>query len=171
MKTYSDASDDLQSTINRMLIAHHPDLRMVTVGALFVFDEESGDQVLKHQGYPAAAVVRISPLRDRALKITDAVIVVDRAVWQTLSAAQKDAVMDHELEHLERVVDEETGKPKYDALGRPKLRMRRHDHQIGFFNDVVSRHGENAMEVRSVRALLQGCAQLPLDFGSMRAAA
>lgn len=121
MKTYSDASSDLTSTINRMQIAYHPDLQGVTVGALFVFDEESSAQVLKYQGYPAGAVVRISPLRDRALGIADAVIIVDRAYWQSLSAAQKDALLDHELEHLERATDEETGKPKRDALGRPKL--------------------------------------------------
>jgi hypothetical protein len=171
MKTYSNASSDLTDCIARMLDDFHPDLSDTEVSALFVFDDEDSLPCLKHQGYSAAAVVRITPVRERALGVADAVIVVDRATWQTLSAVQKDALIDHELEHLDRVVDAETGKPKYDALDRPKLRMRRHDHQIGFFTEVVSRHGEAAMEVQSVRHLMEAASQLRFDFAPMQAAA
>lgn len=171
MKTYSNASLDLTATIARMSSEYHDDLVQATIAALFVFDDEDSLPCLKHQGYPAAAVVRITPIRDRALGVADAIIVVDRATWQTLSAPQKDALIDHELEHLELVLDDDTGKPKYDALERPKLRMRRHDHQIGFFTDVVGRHGEDAMEVVAVRNLMEAASQLPLKFGLMRDAA
>lgn len=164
MKTYSDPSDDLTLTLKRMQSEFHPDLRGVNVGALFVFDEDKDEQVLKHQGYPAAAVVKITALRDRALGIADAIITVDRVYWQTLTAPQKNALIDHELEHLDRVVDPETDKPKRDALGRPKLRMRRHSHQIGFFTDILKRHGENAVEAKMVHALMRDASQLAFDF-------
>src|SRR5690348_15846400 len=124
-----------------MQTEYHPGLEDVTVDALFVFDDEKSDPVLIHQGYPTAAVVRITSLRDRALAMPDAIITVDRATWQTLSAPQKDALIDHELDHLEWTVDKDQ-QPKADALGRPKLKMRRHDHQLGWFADVARRHGE-----------------------------
>jgi hypothetical protein len=164
MKTYSDASSDLETAIERMQHAYHPDLSRVRVGALFVFDDETTLPCLKHQGYSAAAVVRISPLRDRALGMADAVIVVDRFTWLTLSAESRDALVDHELEHLDRVIDEETQKPKYDTLGRPKLRMRRHDHQYGWFDGVAARHGEHSMEVLQAKQLIEQTQQLYFDF-------
>ncbi|MGH8258685.1 MAG: putative metallopeptidase, partial [Steroidobacteraceae bacterium] len=154
MKTYSTASSDLERCIAGMLAKYHDDLQNVTVDALFVFDDESSDQVLQHQGYPAQAVCRITPVSDRALGIADAVIVVDRATWQLLSARQREALIDHELTHLERVLDDETGKPKCDAVGRPKLAMRRHDQQIGIFVEVMQRHREASAEARAARVIL-----------------
>jgi hypothetical protein len=93
MKTYSAASADLLKRIERMQAEHHADLAKVTVGALFVFDDEKSESVLKHQGYPAAAVVRITPLKDRALGLADALIVVDRTHWQKLGPAHMNALI------------------------------------------------------------------------------
>lgn len=166
MKTYSAASTDLIDHIERMQSENHPDLEIVNVGALFVFDEEHSDPVLKHQGYPAAAVVRITSLRDRALGMADAIIVVDRSTWASLSMAQKDALIDHELYHLVQVVDEETNKPKGDSLGRPKLKMRQHDHQLGWFDEIAQRHGEASPEIRQARQLIEQTQQLYFDFSS-----
>lgn len=167
MKTYSASSADLEKVIDRMKSEHHPDLDSVSVSALFVFDDESGEQLLKHQGYPAAAVVSITPVRQRALGVADAVIVVDRAEWTSLTAAQRDALIDHELTHLTRVVDEETGRPKCDAVDRPKLAMRRHDHQLGWFDEVAKRHGEASAEMRQARSLVAQTGQMYFDFGAM----
>jgi hypothetical protein len=147
---------------------HHPDLDAVTVDALFAFDEEHSGPVLKHQGYGAAAVVRITPLRDRALGTADAVITIDRSTWIDLTAPQRDALVDHELQHLVWVVDDE-GKPKSDGLGRPKLATRRHDHQLGWFDEIAQRHGEASFEVRQARVLLETGRQLYFAFGPIRA--
>lgn len=166
MKTYSAASSDLLDHIERMQEENHPDLELVKIGALFVFDEEHSDQVLKHQGYPAAAVVRIVSLRDRALGMADALIVVDRSIWASLSAPQRDALIDHELQHLEQVLDPDTNKPVGDSLGRPKLRMRQHDHQFGWFDEIAKRHGEASPEMRQARQLIEQTQQLYFDFGT-----
>lgn len=167
MKTYSRASSDVIEThITRILDVYHPDLDGVTVGALFVFDdEETSLQVLKHQGYPAVAQVRITPIRDRALGVADAVIVIDRASWLMMSAPQRDALIDHELYHLVRVIDEETGRPKTDAVGRPKLKIRQHDHQLGWFDEIAKRHGEASPEMRQAKQLIEQTQQLYFDFG------
>lgn len=164
MKVYSKASADVLGHIERMQSEYHSDLQDVTVDAVFVFDDEaSSEVVLKHQGYSAAAVIRITPVRDRTLGVADAVITIDRATWLTLSALQRDALIDHELQHLEWVHDKE-GHPKSDALGRPKLSTRRHDHQIGYFTDVVKRHGDSALEIRAARYLIAEIGQLNFDF-------
>lgn len=156
MKSYSRASDDVFLHIDHMRNEyHHVDLENVTIGALFVYDLESTMPVLKHHGYPAGAVIRITPLRQRAQGIEDAVIEIDRSYWLTLNHAQRAALIDHELHHLERVLDDETGNPVNDAVDRPKLRTRLHDHEIGFFTAVAERHGENAPEVRLARRLLE----------------
>jgi hypothetical protein len=163
MKTYSQAPD-ASDCIEKIQSAHHEHLEDVTVSALFVFDTESSDPVLKHQGYPAGAVVRITPLKDRAVGIADATIVIDRAGWLALSQRQRDALIDHELTHLTRVTDKESGDPVFDALDRPKLAMRRHDHQFGWFDEVAQRHGEASPEVRQARHLMESSGQLYFDF-------
>lgn len=173
MKTYSAASSDLEQHIARMLAEHHTDLDGVTVSALFVFDEESSEPVLKHQGYPAGAVVSIVPVKQRVLGVADALIVVDRSYWQTLSARQRDALVDHELTHLTRVIaeatDEEPEHPKCDSIGRPKLAMRQHDHQLGWFDDIARRHGDASPEMRQAKQLLESTQQLYFDFASIPA--
>jgi hypothetical protein len=143
---------------------HHLDLDGVTVTALFVFDLEATEPVLKHQGYPAAAVVRITPVRDRALGIADATVVIDRSTWLTLSQRQRDALVDHELTHLNRVLDEDTELPLTDAVDRPKLAMRRHDLQIGIFTEILERHGEASYEAKMAKAVLDVAGQMQLNF-------
>lgn len=164
MKTYSKASDDVLTHIANMQSLNHPKLKDVTVDALFAFDEEHSGPVLRHQGYGAAAVVRITPLRDRALGTADAVITVDRATWLDLTAPQRNALIDHELQHLYWELDGE-GHAKSDGLGRPKLSMRRHDLQIGFFTEILERHGDASFEARMARQMLAVVSQAQFDFG------
>lgn len=164
MKTYSHAPD-ATNCIHNIQADNHAELDGVTVSALFVFDTEATEAVLKHQGYPAQAVVRIVPIRDRALGMADANIVIDRSTWMTLSQRQRDALIDHELTHLTRSLDKETGHPLFDALDRPKLAMRRHDMQIGFFTEVLERHGDASYEARATRQMFEVVSQLHFDFG------
>ncbi|MCC6196774.1 MAG: hypothetical protein IT518_20160 [Burkholderiales bacterium] len=165
MKSYSAASDDVIRTIQRVREQHHsPDLDGVTIAALFIFDLEATEPVLTHQGYPAQAVTRITPTRDRALGIADAVVVIDRSNWLTLSARKRDALIDHELMHLERVLDEETELSLTDAVDRPKLRIRRHDRRLGWFDAVAQRHGDASPEVRQAKQMIAETGQLYFDF-------
>lgn len=167
MKTYSKAPDAM-SHIEHMREEYHQDLDGVTIAALFAFDSESSEPVLKHHGYAAGAVIRITPLRDRAQGIDDACIVIDRATWLTLSTAQRDALIDHELTHLARVTDEESSDLIYDALDRPKLKMRQHDHQFGWFDEIAQRHGDASAEVRQAKVLMESSGQLYFDFGDAK---
>lgn len=165
MKTYSPASDDVLRMIDRVREAYYsPDLDGVTVAALFVYDMEATEPVLTHGGYPAQAVCRITPVRDRALGVADAVIVVDRSNWLMLGVQQREALIDHELQHIERVLDKDTELPKTDAVDRPKIRIRKHDFEIGVFAVIAERHGEASPEVRAFRSLIAATSQMSLDL-------
>jgi putative metallopeptidase len=96
--------------------------------------------------------------------MADASIVVDRATWLSLSPAQRSALIDHELQHFERVLDDESERPKSDAIGRPKLAMRKHDHQFGWFDEIAQRHGDASFEVRQAKQLIEHSGQLYFDF-------
>ena len=163
MKSYSLAPD-ADTAITNIQTEYHLNLDGVTVTALFVFDLDATEPILKHQGYPAAAVVRITPVRDRALGIADATVVIDRSTWLTLSQRQRDALVDHELTHLNRVLDEDTQLPLCDAVDRPKLAMRRHDLQIGIFTEILERHGEASYEAKMAKAMLDIAGQMQLNF-------
>lgn len=171
MKTYSQAPDS-EYCVERIRAAHHDELGEVTISCLFAFDDENSlASVLEHQGYPAAAVVRITPLKDRALGIADATIVICRVTWVTLGQPERDALIDHELTHLQRKTDKETGDLVTDVLGRPKLVMRKHDRQFGWFDEVAARHGSASPEVRQARRLMETSGQLYFDFAPRAQAA
>lgn len=168
-KSYSKAPD-VDTVLGEMLVENHnEDLHQVSISTLFVFDTEGADQILTHQGYLALAVARITPLRERALGMADASVVVDRAAWVAATPRQRAALIDHELTHLVRVTDEETGDPLFDVLGRPKLEMRKHDHQFGWFDEIAQRHGDASPEVRQARKLMESSGQLYFDFGKKAA--
>lgn len=170
MNTYS-AAPDVDTCIGKMRAQYHDDLTGVTVAALFIFNSEATEAVLKHQGYPAAAVCRITPIRERALGMADASIVVDRSSWLALSQRQRDALIDHELTHLMRSLNDDTGAFEFDSLDRPKLNMRRHDRQFGWFDQIAQRHGQASYEVKQARMLMEQSGQLYFDFAAEQEAA
>src|SRR5690606_23942633 len=135
-----------------------------------VFEDEP-KPCLKHQGYPAYAVTKIVSTKDRAAGLADAMIVIDRYIWESIPSKAKNALLDHELHHLERVLDKRTEQPKGDALGRPKLRMRRHDWQMGRFEEVAQRQGEWSIEVAQAKQLVEQSGQLYLPLKWTREAA
>jgi hypothetical protein len=74
----------------------------------------------------------------RELVEYDFVILLNRDTWGSFSEEQKCALMDHELCHAARVLDDE-GNEKFDERGRPIWRIRKHD--IEEFQEILQRHG------------------------------
>lgn len=151
--------DDIAAEFHERLIDHG-----VTLGVLWAFGG------LMHQGMPAEAVVRIVGTRDRAAGLPDAQVVIDRDRWDELSGENRRALIDHELAHLLVVLEDfldEAKKPvaKRDDNGRPKLRMRKHDAEVGFFFDVVERHKQHAMESVRFLDLTKRMTQLAFPWG------
>jgi len=116
-------------------------------------------QAVKLHGVPCAAVARIIPYKDRVAGREDAEIVIDADQWETASDPKREALLDHELHHFEVQRDEE-GNPKSDDAGRPKLKMRHHDHDFGWFDVIARRHGVASYEVEQARAFADENGQL-----------
>lgn len=151
------ASQEAREAMEEAKRRWHDDLvkAEVTVGLLFASrdsDDESDEPVLKLRGYPAAAIIEITPYKGRIQGLPDCVIRVDEAEWRNLDQDERLGLMDHELEHAQLVLDAE-GNVKPDRAGRPMLRCRLHDLVVGGFRSVVRRHGRKALETQHIAAI------------------
>lgn len=167
MKIYAKADDETAARVARMIKAHHPDLVrcQVTVEALTVEhdDPKNEDPAISHRGYAALAQVRAVPVKDRTAGRVDAEILLDLRRYKKLPAKRKDALIDHELQHLQPVCGKDQ-VPRLDGAGRPRLKLRRHDRQMGWFDVIVQRHGEDAPEKVQARELVEQAGQLYFDL-------
>lgn len=170
MPTYAKAPAEVRETIADVLRRFHGELLAaeVTVDALMVgHSGESADpdtSAVKLHGYECAAVVRVTPLKQRARGIADAQIEIDSGTWQRLSAAERLALIDHELTHLELIRDRE-GLVKGDDCGRPRLKCRLHDWQLGGFRVIAVRHGAAALEAQAFQAAHRKFYQAVFSWG------
>ena len=159
------------ATMARKLIAkHYNDLNEHDVTVDYVFAHAPVDKdgvltgpALSRRGHPLAGEIRITPGRDRALGIADAVMTLDGDRWPKFSDALRRALLDHELAHLELKRDA-TEAVMVDKGGRPKLSCRHHDYELGGFHEIAERHGANSFEVLGLAPVVQRQAQLLLPF-------
>lgn len=175
---------DVTAMLAKALAQWHPDLRALGVRVQILFAASDTDApAVKHGGYPALATVRIVPLKDRLTKGYDAEMLVCRESWGDMTGAQRMALLDHELSHIEPVKKEVKqakgykGEPQYytplDDLGRPKLKLRPGDWCAGDgFDVVVARHGDDAAEFEGLRRAwkrAKDAAELGADDGNATA--
>ena len=168
---YTDAGEEVKPYLDQVLSGIHQALHEegVTFCLQFAFrktaDGEDADRpAISHHGYPALALISVGKLRDRAAGHADVRILIDGRRWQDLSEPEKTAVLDHELEHLVLIRDVD-GTVKRDDVGRPKLKLRPHDCQIGLFFSVVQRHGIHAVESQAYRELHREMTQRQFPWG------
>jgi hypothetical protein len=155
-KTFKRAPDTIMDRIARIAKQHHEEDLLqegfvVRVECFLVYGprNKDGDQLgpaITVHGSEAAACIRITKLEERVSGRGDAVMWIDGDRCQKWSAQTLVAIIDHELEHLELVRDGDD-KPILDDHGRPKLKIRPHDHDFGWFDAIAKRHGEYAVEV------------------------
>lgn len=156
MPYYQKATDNLRQQLAQVMATYHDRLlaNEVTIDVLMAFRKETDDYAVKAHGYGALATVKITPVKDRVKGLADAEIVVDGDYCDTWTDTELQALLDHELTHLELVVDRKTGNICRDDHGRPKLAMRLHDRQMGWFDEVAQRWGDSAAEVQQCKQLL-----------------
>jgi hypothetical protein len=182
-KTIAKAPPEVAEACQRMMEKWHPDL--VAAGAtvsLLWASNDKGPSVKLH-GRPCCAVVWVNSLRDRIEGKRDATIEVSAEWWQAATPEERDSVMDHELYHLvpERGPDipdheEVEGSPgelrkvwrpsyKLDEVGRPALRLKLHDWDLGGFAEIVRRHGPAAIERQAFLGVAKAYEQVLLEWG------
>lgn len=121
-------------------------LRVAYIFAYNLNDEgEPAGPALKLHGVTCAAIARKIGSKDRVLMPdSDAVIYIDFQEWQGFNDKQRLALLDHELYHFQPIIKD--GAFVLDEHKRPKLRIREHDVDIGWFRDVALSHGAFSME-------------------------
>jgi hypothetical protein len=172
--TLYEPAKSLQDRIDSLIEEYHgplhrADVQVKAEWATLSGDDDKPSAVMK-DGYPCLAVVKPTNYRQRVRGWPDAFITIDRRGWDRLSEEEQDARLDHELEHLRLVPaagqDDvgETGAWRSDDLGRPVLKNRPHDFEIGLFYDVARRHGEHSAEVAAMQTLWEDNGQLLFPF-------
>ena len=149
---YDTPPQEVLDLIKETIEQYYPELRDngVTVDATMAYPKEGAQ--LKCGGYPALAFVKINSLKHRIKGLKDSEITLDGQIWETLTEKQRRAILDHELHHLKICLDKDGGV-KYDDAGRPKLSLRRHDYQMGWFREVALRHGPDSPEQYQAKIL------------------
>lgn len=175
--TYTRATDDGEEMqlLMDMMQEHHQRLLMIKTPVSFALmfampeeDENTGEPkspAVTHNGYPCAAVTRKIQLKQRAMGLPDAEITVDEYQWDRMSREEKEALLDHELTHIDLVYKE--NEEQYDDLGRPRIKLRKHDYQFGWFTEVAQRHGRASIEHQQAKQWMTLSGQLYLDFGEL----
>ena len=171
MPTYTDAPERVHQLLAKAVSQWHSELLEVEVTFLVQMVHASRDKdgeptgpAIKWGGSGAAAIVRITPLKDRQAGLADVRLLLDGDTWDSRSEAEQLAILDHECEHIEVCRDKE-GAILADDIGRPKLRLRPHDWLMGGFDEVMQRHRENALETKHADSMVRKWRQLDLPWG------
>jgi hypothetical protein len=153
---YSEADPTVTGIVAARIKAAHLDFDRhgVRVGVTMAYNP-AGPGV-KAGGYPAAAMVKVVPQKDRIRKLIDAEIIVDETVWEGLNPRQRVALIAHELAHLKLVkrLNKDTGM--FDVVaddnGRPKLKTVPGDWNAGDgYRAIVAEFGDDAIEYDNLR--------------------
>jgi hypothetical protein len=127
----------------------------------FVFASADKDEdgnpkgpALKHRGRPALGITRPTKLKERVMGRGDAEVTLDADWWATASNAECEALLDHELYHINLKVNKD-GSIAFDDIGRPVLVMRKHDVEIGWFSVVADRHGAKSQEQQQAKHIFE----------------
>ncbi len=178
MSSYREAGAEVEQIANDILEQHYPELVGAGVRFGFLFahaarNEETGEpkgSAMKHGGYPAAGLCKVTSLEARVAGHPDIIIKLDGDAWPDLSEQRKRALLHHEIHHCELQTTED-GVVQLDLAMRPKLRLQLHDIQIGGFARIAELYGEEAYEVEQVQRLCDKTGQLLLPWAAHEAVA
>lgn len=163
-KRFDKATGALLGTIESVMTRYHSRLleptiaKSVKVDSMVVYGprnkdgEQTGPAIQVH-GRDAYACIRISKLEERVAGRGDAIMWIDGDNWREWPDETLVAIIDHELTHLELAIDPKTNEIQLDDAGHVKLKLRQHDFQVGWFDEVAERHADNSIEVQQALTL------------------
>jgi hypothetical protein len=177
MPTYERCPLAIHEQADAVLHKHatHEDTLLAGVKIDFIFakadrDEESGELLgpaITKNGVGALGLCRIINLRDRTMGRGDVEIMLDMDWWEKADWEEQNALLDHELHHIQL----KGGKNPLDDLGRPKIRLRKHDHEFGWFAIVAARNGAASLERQQAKAMMDEFGQYYWDLDTLNNAA
>jgi hypothetical protein len=168
MSTYekcpSDVRDLAQSIMEEHLTYKEVLEAKVKIDFLFAYGEvgpdgESKSNALTKHGMRALGITRKLGIKDRVMGRGDAEVALDGDWWKEATPLRRKALLDHELHHIEVRTDED-GVVLRDDLKRPKLRLRKHDVEVGWFAAVAGRNGSASLELEQAKSVWDSYGQL-----------
>jgi len=168
MPTYERCGQAVRDLANQILCEYetHKPLLDARVWIDLVFartaEDSSGIPIgnaITRQGVKAIGRARKLPPQQRLMGRGDAEILLDWHWWHHLNEPdEQKALLDHELHHI-KVQLNRNGVAKLDWAGRPKLVLRHHDFDFGWFTAIAQRHGGASVEVKQAKGILDSCGQ------------
>jgi len=168
MSTYQKAPSEVKELAEDVMkeFPSYKDLleAKVKIDFLFAFadvgedGEPTGDAITKH-GIRALGVCRKIGIKDRVMGRGDVEILLDGDWWESATNGRRRALLDHEMHHILISTDSD-GEVIRDDLKRPKIKMRKHDVEVGWFALVAGRHGSNSLELEQAKAVMDSYGQL-----------
>lgn len=153
-KWYQRADKSLHSIVNSVMKQHHRALHEAGVKIDVIWIDSDSEHALTLRGRRCLATVSILSLKDRAMGRGDAEITIDKTSYLGMEPQEVRAVIDHELTHLVPKIDKKSGKVARDDLDRPKLGIRLHDYEFGWFEETVQRYGSASAEYKQAQQLI-----------------
>lgn len=161
-KYYQECGPDVYEVLAELIEEYRHDLKAcgARISLLFITSLEGDEPALKHHGQPVAGRCHINGLQDRAEGKADATITLDVHMWNKRSPEWRKALLHHELTHIARWDRSITPDP----LDRPTLKPRHGDWENDGFFEIAAIYGDDAPEVRYLRAVEERLGQGRLPF-------
>lgn len=163
MTTYQKATKEVTDIAASVLCefeSHKPLLdNRVRIDYIMASGERDDAGVVKvhaivKAGVRCLGVARILGPKDRAMGRGDAEIMIDKDFWDDATEEQQRALLDHEQHHLSIKTAKLGGPCLRDADDRPRLKMRNHDFDFGWFRIIAARHGAASQEQIQAKGLM-----------------
>ncbi len=140
----------------------------VTIDFLFAYADECPQTglplgpAITHHVIAALGLCKIVGYKDRVKGLADVEITIDGQWWNSHDQPDQDALLDHELHHIQVIEEGRTDarRAKHDKAGRPKLRCRPHEYEFGWFGVIAARHGLSSREVVQAKQIMEQGGQL-----------
>lgn len=158
--TYT-TNEDARPIVATLVKLFYPEIARAEV----TFDILECTGGLKLHGYGAAAIIKPNSLKDRVSGLSDCRILLNAEEWAEADKKRRQAILDHELYHVDVLLDDE-GKIQADDIGRPRIKMKPHDFQIGGFTEVIERNREHALEAQHFAFWEQKLRQVEFDWAA-----
>lgn len=170
ISTYTKCGNDVRQIADNLIELYYPAIKKygVTIDYLFAHAavDENGElkgDAIKLNGYPCSGLAHIIGLKDRVAGRADAEIIIDGDKWEFMPDDERAALVDHELNHFIVPINGH-GIADTDDSGRPKLKMRKHDVQVGWFSIIAQRHALASSEVQQALGMVKNYRQSVFFF-------
>jgi hypothetical protein len=158
-KTYTVAGADVTDLAAKLMSSKHEELIKAKVTVTYIMvtppcneEGEITGPAIKVHGWQAQACIKINSTKDRVAGKADCDCFIDADAWKEKSERERMALLHHELMHIMTT-------DKIDDNGRPKLKMRPHDAEIGIFWDSINDFGQESPDKQAVDNLAKGLAK------------